>query len=142
MIGCAALSTAISGRAFAPIGPQIDDIAFVSEHTAPADAYVGGSPAAALFRPHGWFYFFLTGDFANAAAYDDLLGSLRSGRLRPQLVVRDRYLEQHAPPALLAYIDAHYRRVRADLYLRQSEYGSASLKTSEASDRLDRPLTR
>jgi hypothetical protein len=142
MIGCAALSLAISARAFRPIRPQLEEIAFVSEHTGPADAYVGGSPGAALFRPHGWFYFFLTGDFAAAAEYDDLLRALRSGGVRPRLIVRDRYLEQRAPPPLLAYVDAHYRRARGDLYLRQSEYGSASLNTSDASERFDRPLTR
>jgi hypothetical protein len=142
MIVCAALSLAISARAYRPIGPQLEDLAFVTAHTAPSDAYVGGSPGAALFRPHGWFYFFLTGDFAAAAEYDDLLRSLRSGGLRPRLVVRDRYLEERAPPALLAYIDAHYSRARGDLYLRQSEYGSAALNTSDASERFDRPLTR
>jgi 4-amino-4-deoxy-L-arabinose transferase-like glycosyltransferase len=142
MIGCAALSLAISARAFTPIGPQLADLAFVIEHTTPTDAYVGGSPGPALFRPHGWFYFFLTGDFATAAEYTDLLRSLRSGDRRPRLIVRDRYLAQHAPPALLAYIDAHFDRARGDLYMRQSEYGSASLNSSEASDRFDRPLTR
>ena len=142
MIVCAALSLAISARAYRPIGPQLEDLAFVTAHTAPVDAYVGGSPGAALFRPHGWFYFFLTGDFAAAAEYENLLGSLRSGGLRPRLVVRDRLLEERAPPALLAYIDAHYSRARGDLYLRQSEYGSASLNTSVASERFDRPLTR
>jgi 4-amino-4-deoxy-L-arabinose transferase-like glycosyltransferase len=142
MIGCAALSLAISARAFTPIGPQLADLAFVIEHTTPTDAYLGGSPGPALFRPHGWFYFFLTGDFATAAEYTDLLRSLRSGDLRPRLIVRDRYLAQHAPPALLAYIDAHFDRARGDLYMRQSEYGSTSLNSSEASDRFDRPLTR
>jgi len=142
MIGCAVLSLAISARAFTPIGPQLADIAFVTEHTLPADAYVGGSPGPALFRPHGWFYFFLTGDFATAAEYTDLLRSLRSGDVRPRLIVRDRYLEQHAPPALLSYIDAHFHRARGDLYVRQSEYGSVSLNSSEASERFDRPLTR
>lgn len=142
MIACAVLSLAISARAFTPIGPQLADIAFVTEHTMPADAYLGGSPGPALFRPHGWFYFFLTGQFATAGEWDDLLGALRSGEVRPRLVVSDRYFEQHAPPALLAYIDGHFHRARGDLYVRQSEYGSASLNSSEASERFDRPLTR
>ena len=141
-VGLAALSLAISARAFTSIAPQLDDIAFVTTQTMPADAYVGGSPGAALFRPHAWFYFFLTGDFAAAADYADLLRRLDSGALRPALIVRDRYLERHAPPPLVAYIDAHYRRARGTLYLRQSEYGSAALKTSDASDKFDRPLTR
>ena len=142
MIVCAALSLAISARAFRPIGPQLEDLAFVTAHTAPADAYVGGSPGAALFRPHGWFYFFLTGDFATGAEWDHLLRALRSGEVRPRVFVSDRYFAQRAPPALLAYMDEHYRRVRGDLYLRQSEYGSVWLNTSDASERFDRPLTR
>jgi len=142
MIACAALSVAISARAYRPIQPQLEDLAFVAAHTAPADAYVGGSPGAALFRPHGWFYFFLTGDFATAAEWDHLLRELRSEQVRPRVFVSDRYFREHAPPALLAYIDAHYRRARGDLYLRQSEYGSASLNTSDASERFDRPLIR
>jgi hypothetical protein len=142
MIALAALSLAISARAFRPIDPQIDEIAFVIDRTQPSDRYVGGSPGAALFRPHQWFYFFLTGDFATAAEYTELLAALEAGRARPRLVVRDRYFEQRAPPPLLSYIDAHYERARGTLYLRQSEYGSSSLNTSEASDRLDRPFTR
>jgi len=141
-IALAAWCTAISARRFAPIDPQIDEIAFVTQQTQPSDSYVGGSPGAALFRPHGWYFCFLTGPFASDGDYTTLLHSLESGRVRPRLVVRDRYLAQRAPAALLAYIDAHYQHARGDLYLRQSEYGSASLNTSEASDRLDRPFTR
>jgi hypothetical protein len=138
----AAWCLGISARRFAPIDPQIDDIGFVTQQTRPSDSYVGGSPGAALFRPNGWYYFFLTGPFASDGDYAELLRSLESGRLRPQVMVRDRYLREHAPPRLLAYIDARYRHARGDLYLRQSEYGSASLNTSEASERLDRPFTR
>jgi hypothetical protein len=142
MLALAALSLAMSVRAFKPIDPQIDEIAFVAAQTRPADTYVGGTPGAALFRPNGWFYFFLTGAFATARDYTDLLSDLETGRLRPRVVVRDRYLEQRAPAPLLAYIAAHYRHARGELYLRQSEYGSSSLNTSEASERLDRPFTR
>jgi dolichyl-phosphate-mannose-protein mannosyltransferase len=141
-VALAALALAISLRAFNPIDRQLDEIAFITAQTSPSDTYLGGSPGAALFRPHGWYYFFLTGPFASDADYADLLSSLETGRIRPRLVVRDRYLDLRAPAPLLAYIAAHYRRARGEVYLRQSEYGSASLNTSEASDRLDRPFTR
>ena len=134
-------SLAISARRFASIDPQFDDITFVTARTAPTDAYLGASPGAALFRPHAWYYIFLTGRFASDADYADLLRALEAGRLRPPLVVRDR-LDEHMPLPIVAYIDAHYRHARGDLYLRQSEYGSASLNTSEASERFDRPFTR
>jgi hypothetical protein len=141
-IGIAAWSLVVSARAFKPIAAQIDDIAYVNAATRPSDMYVGGSPGAALFRPHAWYYFFLTGPFAGSRDYGNLLAALEQGRIEPRIVIRDRYLEQRATPALLAYIDSRYRHVRGDIYLRQSEYGSASLKTSDASERFDRPLTR
>jgi hypothetical protein len=142
MVALASLALAISVRTFKPIDPQLDEIAFITSRTKPADSYVGGSPGAALFRPHGWYFFFLTGPFASDRDYADLLAALEAGRVRPRLVVRDRYLDQRAPAPLLAYIAAHYRRAHGDVYLRQSEYGSASLNTSEASDKFDRPFTR
>jgi Dolichyl-phosphate-mannose-protein mannosyltransferase len=142
MLALALFSLVISARAFTPIDPQLDDIAFVTSRTTPSDTYVGGTPGPALFRPSGWFYFFMTGAFATAGDYAELLSALEAGRLRPTLMIRDRSLEEHAPAALLAFIAAHYRQVRRGLYLRQSEYGSSTLNTSEASERLDRPLTR
>src|SRR5262249_37815819 len=138
----AAWALAISARAYKPIDGQLADLAFVTAHTKPSETYLGGSPGAALFRPHAWFYFFLTGPFAAPADYASLDAALASGRLQPRVVVLDRYLEQRAPPQLLAFIAAHYARARGDLYLRQSEYGSVSLNSSEASERFERPLTR
>ncbi|HMF98080.1 MAG TPA: glycosyltransferase family 39 protein [Vicinamibacterales bacterium] len=142
IVTLAVFSLVISARRFTPIDPQLDEIAFITTQTKPSDSYVGGSPGAALFRPHGWYYFFLTGPFASATDYTDLLTALETDRIRPRLLVRDRYLDQRAPAMILEYFAAHYRHVRGDLYLRQSEYGSASLNTSEASDRFDRPFTR
>jgi hypothetical protein len=142
IIALAAFSLAISARGFSPIAPQLADITFVTTRTNPADSYVGGSPGAALFRPHAWFYFFLTGEFASADEYAALVAALDARRVRPRIVIRDRYFDARASPALRAFIDGHYRVAQGEIYLRQSEYGSASLNTSDASERFDRPLTR
>jgi CO/xanthine dehydrogenase Mo-binding subunit len=47
-----------------------------------------------------------------------------------------------APASLRALVASRFRHARGDLYLRQSEYGSSTLNTSDASDRFERPLTR
>ena len=142
IIAAAELSAYNYSRTFRPIGPQIDAMSWVMQHTAPRDAYLGGSPDAALFRPHAWFYFFLTGAFAADSDYRALESALESGAMRPQLVVMDRYFRQRAPAELLAYVNAHFRRANGELYLRQSENGRSTLNTSDASERFDRPFTR
>ena len=142
LFAAAELSFSNYVRNFKPIAPQIDAMSWVMQHTAPRDEYLGGSPDAALFRPHAWFYFFLTGAFAADADYRALQSALESGAMRPRLVVMDTYFQQRAPAPLLAYVGAQFRRAHGDLYLRQSEYGRSALKASDASERFDRPLTR
>jgi hypothetical protein len=142
LVVTAALATANEIRAFKPIALQTSEIEWVLQRTQPTDSYLGGSPGPALFRPSAWYFFFLTGPFASDADYADMTAALRSGRLRPRLVVMDDYLRQRAPQAALAYIRSHYRQVGADLYMRQKENGRSTLNTSDASERFDRPLTR
>ncbi|HKB11952.1 MAG TPA: glycosyltransferase family 39 protein [Vicinamibacterales bacterium] len=141
LVAVAVWCLAVSARRFEPIEPQLEEIAFVLQRTAPADAYFGASPGAALFRPHAWYFFFMTARFASDRDFADVLHAFETGRLRPPLVVRNR-LEEQMPPSLVAYIDGHYRPAHGGVYLRQSEYGNASLNTSDASDRFDRPFTR
>ena len=142
ILAAGSLSVVTSARSFEPIAPQIEAMSWVMQHTAPRDAYLGGSPGAALFRPHAWFYFFLTGAFAADADYRALESALESGAVQPRLVVMDTYFQRRAPASLLAYVTAQFRRAHGDLYLRQSEYGRSTLNASDASDRFDRPLTR
>jgi len=129
----AALSLAVSIRAYRSDAIQLAAIAWVTEHTRPSDTYLGGSPGPALFRRQAWFYGFLTGPFASAEDYATLLDGLHAGRVRPAIVIDDAYLAR-APAPLLEYLRSRYRR--------QSEYGSLGLKISDASDKFERPLIR
>jgi 4-amino-4-deoxy-L-arabinose transferase-like glycosyltransferase len=133
MILVTLLALTMSIRTFRSSALQFGAIAWVTEHTDPSDTYLGGSPGPALFRPHAWFYGFLTGPFAADRDYASLVDALESGRNRPALVIDDAYFER-APSPLLAYVRAHYRQ--------QKEYGSLGLKIREASDRFDRPLIK
>jgi len=142
VVAAAELSVYNDARSFRPIAPQIEAMTWVMEHTSPRDAYLGGSPDAALFRPHAWFYFFLTGAFAADSDYRALESALESGAMRPRLVVMDTYFLQRAPAPLVAYVTARFRRAHGQLYLRQSEYGRSTLNTSDASERFERPFTR
>jgi hypothetical protein len=67
-------------------------IAWVTDHTGPFDTYLDRSPGPALFRPHAWFYFFLTGPFPNEGDYARLVDDLQKGRVRPTIVIDDRHL--------------------------------------------------
>jgi hypothetical protein len=67
-----------------------------------------------VFRPHAWFYFFLSGPFPTERDYLELLETLEAGQTQPRLVVFNAHLAM-APQELLAYIRANYRPVRGDL---------------------------
>jgi uncharacterized membrane protein len=143
MIALAAWSIGRLLHWFRPNDSQLTEIAWVTSHTDPSDTYLGGTSGPATFRPHAWYYFFLTGAFATDREFAALLASLESGAIRPRLVIVDERFSEVAPAGLLAYVREHYRHVRGDLYQRrQNEYGSEGLNTSEASDRFDRPLIK
>ncbi len=133
IVAVVALCAANLHRTYRSNATQVAALRWVTTHTAPTDSYLGGSPGAALFRPHAWFYFFLTGPFATDADYATLAAALESGRVSPRIVIDDRYLAL-APPSVTAFVERHYRR--------QKEYGSEGLKIREASDRFDRPLIK
>jgi len=132
-VGAVAIFAVTIARNFRPNDTQLDAIAWVTTNTRATDSYLGGSPGPALFRPHAWFYFFLTGPFATDRDYAALLDGLEAGRVRPRIVIDDRYFER-APAPLLDFVRARYRR--------QNEYGSEGLKISDASDKFDRPLIK
>lgn len=133
MAGVVAICVFNLARTYRSNAEQLAAIRWVTTNTEATDSYIGGSPGAAVFRPHAWFYFFLTGPFASDRDYAALLADLEADRVRPRIAIDDAYLAR-APEPLLAYVRSHYRR--------QNEYGSEGLKIRDASDRLDRPFTR
>ena len=96
---------------------QLADVEFVTAHTNASDAYVGGSPGPALFRPNAWFYFFLTGPFADDRAFADLQAAIEAGR--PRLVLMDETFRA-SPPAILAAVRRRYAPVRGIIWDRRA----------------------
>jgi len=109
-VALAVVAVANDVRRFEPNSAQRADIAWVTTHTPPDASYLGGSPGPALFRPHAWFYFFLTGPFASDEDFARLLDRLRAGDVRPALLIDDQYLAR-APAPLLAYLRGRFRPV-------------------------------
>lgn len=117
MMGLGALAALLAGnvvREFDGNERQIADLRWVIAATQPSDTALNGYPSVTVFRPHAWFYFFLTGPFPSEEDYARLLASLRAGRIRPRLVVLSGTLTQ-APRPVLDYIHAHYRPARGDI---------------------------
>ena len=113
----AALLVGNATREFKSNRQQIADLRWVANNTEPTDSVLSGYQSVALFRPHAWFYFFLTGPFPSDADYASLLAQLEAGRIRPRLVVLNATLAT-APEPVLQYIHGRYRRVRGDLFER------------------------
>lgn len=119
-LGFAALAGLFTGnivREFDGSREQLADLRWMIAHTEPTDTVLSGYPSVAAFRPSAWFYFFLTGPFASADDYAALLDGMRSGRIRPRLVVLNGTLTQ-APQPVLDYIREHYRPARGDILMR------------------------
>ena len=113
----AALATGNLARTFDPIGPQLVDIAYVTQHTQPTDALLGAAAGPGVFRPHATYYFFNSGPFTSEAEQADLVDALATGRMRPKIVMLDP-LPYPLPPGVWAYVRAHYRHVRRTMYER------------------------
>ncbi|MBI3492233.1 MAG: hypothetical protein HY047_10700 [Acidobacteria bacterium] len=104
-------------RVHKPIGAQLDELAYVTEHTRPTDAVLSVTSGPGVFRPHAWYYFFLSGPFVTDRDFAELTRAIESGRIRPRIVVLSMY-ERKLPPAIWSYVRQHYRPVREDLYER------------------------
>lgn len=117
LMAAGAISAGTLAWSFRSNASQIADMEYVMQRTSPLDTVLSGVPGAGTFRPHAWFYFFLSGPFATDRDYADLLSALQTERIRPRLVVMDRRIVA-MPAPVLAYIDAHYRRARGDIFER------------------------
>lgn len=106
-------------RVHEPIAPQVIEIAYVTEHTRPTDIVLSVTSGPGVFRPHAWFYFFLSGPFVTASDLAGVADDLESGRLRPQIVVLSEY-EEKLPRRVWQYVRRHYRHVDGNLWERRA----------------------
>jgi hypothetical protein len=122
LTGLFALSLGNVARLFEPSAPQLADLAYVTVHTRPTDTVLGESPGPGVFRPHAWFYFFLTGPFASQRDYEALGADLESGRIRPRIVILDSPVPRHYfPPAVTEFVRRRYRLVQGHLFERSED---------------------
>jgi 4-amino-4-deoxy-L-arabinose transferase-like glycosyltransferase len=113
-----AMTVGNAARIFRPIAPQLEALAYVTEHTRRDDVVLGSgvTGGAGAFRPNAWFFFFMPA-LAPDAAVEDLVARVTSGELRPRIVAFDD--KEGGPPAgLREYLEAHYRRVHGSIYER------------------------
>jgi hypothetical protein len=114
LLGLCSLLAGNLVREFDDNRSQIDDMRWVMAQTRPTDTVLSGYQSVSAFRPRAWYFFFLTGPFATAEDYAALFEGLRTGRIRPRLIVFGGTLTQ-APQPVLDYIHEHYRRARGDI---------------------------
>ncbi|OFV92541.1 MAG: hypothetical protein A3G76_00415 [Acidobacteria bacterium RIFCSPLOWO2_12_FULL_65_11] len=117
-----ALQAGNLARVFRPIAPQLADLAYVTTHTRPTDTVLGATSGPGVFRPHAWYYFFLSGPFATDREFAELIESLESERRRPQIVIFGENERRRLPLEVWTYVRQHYRNVRGDLYERLPQH--------------------
>jgi uncharacterized metal-binding protein len=112
------LFIAVSAMSYRSNATQIDDMRLVMARTAVNDRVLSGVPGPGTFRPHAWYYFFLSGPFASDREYAALAESMVAGRVDPRIVILDARVRSMMPPTVLDYVRQHYRALRGDIYER------------------------
>lgn len=102
---------------------QIQQIAYVIDHTAPTDRFMDGFTGTALFRPHAYFFCFLTAGIQRMLTDDDfsaLLANLQTGKVRPDYIIFDKNLRR-LPAPITSFLQNHYRPLaESDIWQRQT----------------------
>ncbi len=96
---------------------QIDQMRLVMERTHVDDTVLSGVPGAGTFRPHAWYYFFLSSPFARDRDFAALGEALETRRVNPRIVIFDARVSA-MPTMVREYLRAHYRPVRGTIYER------------------------
>lgn len=100
---------------------QLEDLRWVMENTQPSDRVLDSWTGAGVFRLHAWFFFCLPEDVLAMIGPNErhqLLRDLRSGSIRPRLIVSEDALRS-VSPRLGAFVERHYHRARGTSFWRR-----------------------
>jgi hypothetical protein len=95
---------------------QFAELRYVLTSTSPKAVVMDGWSGLGVFRQHAWYYWMLhpgVRAMLPAAAVNQLAADLRSGRVRPDLVILDENLRRLSNPVRL-YLESHYRPTGID----------------------------
>jgi hypothetical protein len=90
--------------------PQLNEIRYIVENTAPTDTILDGFTGAGIFRPSAYFYWALPwniGPSLSDKVKQDLLDRLRSGEIAPALILLDSNLDRFSPK-IRGFVEQRY----------------------------------
>lgn len=121
---------------------QIRQVAYVIDHTAPTDRFMDGFTGIALFRPHAYFFCFLTAGIQRMFTDGDfnaLLANLQTGEVKPDYLIYDKNLRR-LPATIKSFFQDHYRPVaESDIWQRQSPVVIGRAEQATRLDAVARP---
>jgi len=101
---------------------QIDQVAYVIDHTVPTDRFMDGFTGTGLFRPNAYFFWFLHVGIQNMLTGEEfraLLTALRTGKVKPDYIIFDKDLRR-LPTAITSFFSEHYQPVgQGDIWKRK-----------------------
>lgn len=97
----------------ADITPQIDEIRYIIENTTPTETIMDGYQGSGVYRPHAYFFWFLTYNDREGITEKDrqkLLEGLETGSIAPKLILFDKNL-RGLSPAITEFFEHYYEPV-------------------------------
>ena len=82
------------------INPQIDEMRYIMENTAPTETVMDGYQGSGVYRPHAYFFWFLARNERSGISEKEkqqLLKDLNNGSIAPKLILFDQNLRDLSP---------------------------------------------
>ena len=95
------------------LAPQLEQIRYIVENTAPSDTVLDGFSGTGVFRPSAYFYWALPWNITASLTdkiKQDLLSNLRSGAIAPALILLDRDLDRFSPN-IRGFVEQRYEPI-------------------------------
>jgi hypothetical protein len=93
--------------------PQLDEIRYIVENTAPSETIMDGYQGSGVYRPHAYFFWFLPYKEREGISETDkqqLLESLNDGSIAPTLILYDNHLRSISTP-ITEFFENNYEPV-------------------------------
>jgi len=107
--------------------PQIEEMRYIMENTAPTEKIMDGYQGSGVFRPQAYFFWYLGYDIRQRLTDKDkqlLLEDLYTGSISPKLILFDKNLRELSP-GITEFFENNYEPVGTGIIWRRKRVSQA-----------------